>query len=138
MRKFIQKTLDSLNRLPEEQIHNLIREIHSENELLRMVLSSTPGGVIVTDTENLILFVNNSARRMLPMLRGELMEKLLPDVILDPDISAMVREGLSRQETIKSVDFTLDRGGRSMVLSCSLLPWSGKGKSAGMFSMCWT
>lgn len=63
MRKFLAKALQNLHKLPREQVHSLMYELAGENDLLAMVLSSIPGGVIVAGQDNRVLFVNSQARR---------------------------------------------------------------------------
>jgi PAS domain S-box-containing protein len=131
MKKFLSKALQNLHKLPEEQVHRLIDELAGDNDLLEMVLTSIPGGVIVTDTENRVSFVNSQARRVFPLVVGELLEKPVTDVIRDKTVAGEVEKALAEQSTVHSRDFILERGGRTMFLRFSLLPLVKKGRIRG-------
>ncbi|MFP4363876.1 MAG: two-component system sensor histidine kinase NtrB [Spirochaetia bacterium] len=131
MRSFLQKALEKLDRLDREQIRSLVTHITSENELLGMVLESMTDGVIVTDKENKLLFVNKSAERLLPFTYQETQEDEVWNYIDDGELSSFFKETLAEQSRINDREFTLQNEGVPQTLSISIMPLVSEGNIQG-------
>ncbi|MGA2479101.1 MAG: ATP-binding protein [Spirochaetia bacterium] len=130
MRKFIQKALEKLAKMDQEQIRALIVRMAEENDLLGMILESMTDGIIVTDREHRVILYNKSAERMVPFSHDDLMEKVLWDHIADREIAGFLSANLRSQEKVSDREFTLD-GGPPRILSLSLLPLVREGSVQG-------
>lgn len=131
MRNFIERALNKLPKLDEEQIKSLIRDIASENELLEIVLDSMTDGVVVLNRDHVIILHNKSAERLLPFVSGEIVEKPLWKAVGDPEISGFFKASLESQERIYDEQFTLDSSGGIKILSCSIMPLVRTGEVLG-------
>ena len=136
MRHFVKKAIQSLPKLDERQIKNLIDVLAVEVkdiELLEMVLSSLPYGVIVAKPDHQIQFMNIPVRRMLPMVQGDYTDMLVWDAILDKDIAGFIKYSLTDMGNIKPKDFTLETPSRDITLSIGVMPVVKKGRIQGDF-----
>ncbi len=136
MRHFVTKAIQALPKLDEKQIKNLIDALAQEVmdiELLEMVISSLPYGVIVARPDHRIQFINRPARRMLPMHSQNFENLKAWEVILDRDISLFVQSSLIEAETVKPRDFTLETLGRDITLAVGVMPVVKEGKIQGDF-----
>ncbi|MFO7730995.1 MAG: ATP-binding protein [Spirochaetia bacterium] len=122
MRKFIQRALNKLSKLDQEQIRALLYDLASENETLEMVLNSMTDGVLVTDLEHKIIFTNQGVRSLLPMIRSEPEEHLLWEVIGDEEIASFLKESVQGNSQREEEEFTLDGSGPDRTLSFSVVP----------------
>jgi PAS domain S-box-containing protein len=121
VKKFIQKALDKLGKMDQEQIRDLIVRMSEENDLLGMLLESMTDGIIVTDREHRVMLYNKSAQRLFPFSMDDLMERVLWDCIADREIAAFFSANLRSQEKVSDREFTLE-GSPPRILSVSLLP----------------
>ena len=132
MRKFIQRALNKLSKLDSQQIQHLIMDLASENENLEIVLDSMTDGVLAADTEDRVILCNKAAERLLPLVPGDIYDRLLWEVIEDLDISQFVQTCLRTQDTVEDREFTLSGpGGNTRILSISILPLVQAGKVQG-------
>jgi len=122
MRKFIQRALNKLSKLDQEQIRALLYDLASENETLEMVLNSMTDGVLVTDLEHKIIFTNQGVHTLLPMLRSEPEEHLLWDAVADNEIASFLKESVKKNFQREDEEFTLDGSGPDRTLSFSVVP----------------
>ncbi|MCF7915070.1 MAG: PAS domain S-box protein [Spirochaetaceae bacterium] len=122
MRKFIQRALNKLSKLDQEQIRALLYDLASENETLEMVLNSMTDGVLVTDLEHKIIFTNQGVHTLLPMLRSEPEEHLLWEAVADKEIASFLKESVKKNSQREEEEFTLDGSGPDRTLSFSVVP----------------
>jgi two-component system, sporulation sensor kinase E len=122
MRKFVHAALKRLSKLDEAQIHTLIYDLASENELLEVVLDSMTDGVMVTDTDHLVTSINKSGERMLPLKTSEFHEKRAWEVIEDRDLAEFLRMSLVAEERIDEKELSFGSSGSTRTLSFSLMP----------------
>jgi len=122
MRKFIQRALNKLSKLDQEQIRALLYDLASENETLEMVLNSMTDGVLVTDLEHKIIFTNQGVHTLLPMLRSEPEEQLLWEAVADNEIASFLKESVKKNSQREDEEFTLDGSGPDRTLSFSVVP----------------
>jgi len=122
MRKFIQRALNKLSKLDQEQIRALLYDLASENETLEMVLNSMTDGVLVTDLNHKIIFTNQGVHSLLPMLRSDPEEHLLWEAVADDEIASFLRESVEGVSQREDEEFTLDGSGPDRTLSFSIVP----------------
>ncbi|MDA3956948.1 ATP-binding protein [Oceanispirochaeta sp.] len=136
MRHLVSKAIESLPKLDSGQINNLISILAEEVkdiELLEMVLSSLPFGVIVARPDHYIQFMNIPVKRMVPLQQKGLDKLKAWEVILDSDISNFVKESLLEAETVKPRDFTLETLNRDITLAVGVMPVVKEGSIQGDF-----
>ncbi|NBC29436.1 MAG: PAS domain S-box protein [Spirochaetes bacterium] len=131
MRKFIDRALQKLPKLDSEQIRNLIYDLANENDRLESVLDSLTDGVLVSDEQHNLIFVNKPAERLVPLASSEIYERRIWDAISDQEISAFLKESLSNQESVFDQEFTLDHSGKNRTLAVSVLPVVKEGHIQG-------
>lgn len=121
MRKFIQKTLEKLNKMDKEQIKDILCRISNENELLEMVLNSMTDGVVVTDRQYHVLLYNKSFARILRINLEETSEEKIWEIIDDREIAAFFKEKLTNKEKIIDKEFALEDA-INRIISVSIMP----------------
>ena len=131
MKKFIERALDRLPKLDEEQIRSLIQYVSAENDLLGVVLESMTDGLVVLDSSHAVLLHNKAAERLLPFVNGDINDRFLWEVLTDRDIGVFFEESLQSQDRINDKQFTLDTGGGIRILSCSIMPLVQAGEVLG-------
>jgi PAS domain S-box-containing protein len=131
MRKFIDRALQKLAKLDSEQIRSLIYDLANENDRLESVLDSLTDGVLVSDEEHNLIFVNKPAERLVPLASSEIYERRIWDAIADEEIASFIEESLSNQESVFDEEYTLDHGGKNRTLAVSILPVVKEGHIQG-------
>ena len=129
MRKFIQRALNKLSKLDKQQIHDLIYDLARDNEQMEVVLQSLTDGVLVADQNNQVILVNKAAERLMPIRGHEDSEKVLWEIIADPDIAAFVQQTIENEEHARDREFTLQESGK--ILAVSLMPLVREGQVGG-------
>ena len=131
MRKHIIRALRSLDRLDQEKLQSLIQDMAQNGEQLEVVLSSIPGGVMVCGPDGRVAFINNPARRLLPLTTSDPTEMTAWEAIASADLSRYVRAALEEDRGAPMRDFPVRHRERSMLLSCGVLPLVDKGRIVG-------
>jgi len=131
VRDFIGQAIKRIDKLDKEQIHRLVFDMKEDNQILEMVLGSLDRGIIVTDKQNKITLVNKHIRRFIPLKSGNLQDKIIWEIIEDPQISLFIQQVLINQDHIRERHFTLDMLGRTVMISLSLLPLVKDGRVRG-------
>ncbi|MCK5198211.1 MAG: PAS domain-containing protein, partial [Spirochaetales bacterium] len=106
MRKFFKKALKKFDKLGKEQIRDLLEDLSAENELLEVVLNSMTDGILVTDTNNKLIFHNRRSERLIPFYSGDLEDSIIWKVIDDGDIADFVEQSLVNAEKVSEEEFT--------------------------------
>ncbi len=123
MRGFVRRALEKLSKLDTEQIEHLFHDLGEENERLAVVLDSMNDGVFVTDEDHRLMLVNKAAERLVQLGPGKIIgDRPVWQVLVDEDIAAFVRDTLENDESVSDREFTLDHGGITRILSCSIIP----------------
>lgn len=131
MRKFIERAIQKLSKLDEEQIRALILDLATEHERIELVLDSLNDGVMVCTGDHSLVLVNKAAERMVPFASHEWYERSVWDAIGDREIADFVRTTLMNQESAQDREFALETNGTNRILSCSILPLVGSGTIQG-------
>lgn len=131
MRKLIRRALKSIDRLDHDRLHALVQELVSDNEQLEMVLSSIPGGIVVSGEDDRVLMCSRPARRLLPLAVPDPMDRKVWEVIATADLSLYLREALEEDRGAPMRDFPVRNRERSSILSCGVLPLVNEGRIMG-------
>lgn len=131
MRKLIRRALKSLDRLDYELFHTLVQELVKDNEQLEMVLSSIPGGVIVSAEGHRISMINTPAQRLLPLNFSDPADHIVWEAIASVELSAYIREALEGDRGAPMKDFSIQHPKRQLILSCGVLPLVDRGSIRG-------
>lgn len=131
MRKFFKRALKKFDKLSGDQVRDLLSDLTSENELLEIVLNSMTDGIIVTDTNNKIIFHNRRSDRLIPFYSGDLDDSIIWEVIDDDDISKFIKKTLLNAEKVSEEEFTLKLGGVSKTLWLDIMPVVREGSIHG-------
>ncbi|WP_319562372.1 ATP-binding protein [Marispirochaeta sp.] len=131
MRKFLNRALKKIGKLDIDQIRSLIMDVVQENELLEMVLYSMTDGVVVLDENHSVILLNKAAERLFPFKSGEVVERPLWDALADSGLSEFFHEALVEQENIEDKEISLQSGGSTRVLSCTMMPLVREGRIQG-------
>ncbi len=125
------KSLDRLERLDNERLHSLVQNLVKDNEQLEIVLSSIPGGVLVTGSNHKVVMINKPARRLLPLSVLDPVDLPAWEVIASADLSNFLRSALEEDRGAAMRDFPIKLRDRSFILSCGVLPLVDKGSIVG-------
>jgi len=128
--KFIQKTLERLEKLDIVAVRALFSQLAAENDLLAMVLHSMTDGVLVTDSNCDLILFNKSAERLLPFGEQDILEKKIWNVVSDAEIAGFFREKLAAQENVTDKIFTLGIP-VTRTIALSIMPLVKQGKIQG-------
>lgn len=131
MRRFIERLLNRLERLPREQLETLLHHLATETEQYEEVLNSLTDGVVVCDTENRLLFANRAAERLLQIVAGDPRDRLVWEALGDRDVADFVRRSLETEDTVLDREWTVDLSGSARILSISVLPLVQSGRIEG-------
>ena len=131
MRKFFKKALKKFDKLSGDQVRDLLSDLTSQNELLEIVLNSMTDGIIVTDTNNKLIFHNRRSDRLFPFSSGELDDSVIWEVIDDEDISKFIKKTLLNAEKVSEEEFTIKIGGISRTLWLDIMPVVREGSIQG-------
>jgi two-component system, sporulation sensor kinase E len=110
MKKFVKRALDKIDRLDIGQVKRMFGDISGENELLESVLNSMDAGIIVTDNENRIVFINKASKRLIPFLKKNPADEIIWQAIDDKEIAQFTEKVLTNQEKVVGREFTLGNG----------------------------
>lgn len=81
---FLDKVLTRLNRLDREGLQNLVQRLQRERAQLEALFQTIEDGVIVTDREDRVIFLNQAAGRLIGYTpenaHGEPLGRLLPEL----------------------------------------------------------
>ncbi len=133
MRKLTERAIKALPRQNAEQIKAIVNDLVDGNKVLETVLSSLPAGIMVSDINHDLLFINTQARRFLKILGRDFLEKKIWKAVQDKDISRFIQLNLLSQERIDGEDFNIQVGNKVKILSISILPLVDRGTIKGSF-----
>lgn len=133
MRKLLRRALKSLERLDPERLHSLVQELVEDNEQLEVVLSSIPGGVMVTGPDHRVILINTPAKRLLPMTASDPLDRYPWEVLSSRPLAEYVRSALEEERSAERRDFPHQKRDRQVILSCGILPLVREGRIQGNF-----
>ena len=93
MSKLIKRALNKIDQLDPRLVANMIKKQLAETELYEAVLDSLRDGVILTEANHKLIYVNSVAKMLIPMRRPRSYDDVRVDeLISDPDVVAYLRE----------------------------------------------
>ena len=123
MRNFIKRAVRRISKLDQDQILKLINILTDENELLEIVLDSMTDGVIVSDKDENLLFINKSAKRLLKIFHlNENVENSLWDAVTDRKIREILAESLESHDDKTVANYFDNRNKDSRILEFTTSP----------------
>lgn len=122
MRKFFRRALKKIDKLSGDQVRDLLSDLTSENELLEIVLNSMTDGIIVTDTNNKLIFYNRRSDRLIPFTTGDLDDSIIWKVVDDEDISSFIKKTLLNADKVSEEEFTIKTGGITRTIWLDIMP----------------
>lgn len=133
MRKLTERAIKALPRQNADQIQAIVNDLVEGNKMLETVLSSLPDGIMVSDINHDLIFVNTQARRFLKLSGNDFLEKKIWKAVSDRDISEFIEENLLSQDRVDDEDFNIQMGDKVKILSLSILPLVDRGTIKGSF-----
>lgn len=131
MRKFFKKALKKFNKLGTDQIRDLLEDLSAENELLEVVLNSMTDGILVTDTNNILIFHNRRSESLLPFYSGDPEDSVIWKAIDDKDIADFIEQSLINADKVSEEEFTIKIRGISRTLWLDIMPLVRDGSIQG-------
>ena len=123
MRNFIKRAVERISKLDQNQILNLITILTDENELLEIVLDSMTDGVIVSDKEENLLFINKAAKRLLRThYLNENVENSLWDAVPDRKIREILSDSLNSSDDKTVTNYIDNNTQDSRILEITTAP----------------
>jgi len=117
---FIKKVFQKLDKLDRNKIRDIMEEISTERELYRLVFDSMIEGVIVTDSENRIIFMNKTMEEFLSTTRNRILQDDVTECNFDPEIREILDKALA--ENKKVVDKEVHVSGNDKTFTVTVLP----------------
>jgi len=133
MRKLTERAIKALPRQNVDQIKAIVNDLVEGNKVLETVLSSLPSGIMVSDINDDLIFVNTQARRFLKLRGNDFLEKKIWKAVKDHDISEFIQRNLISQERVDEEDFNIQVGDKVRTLALSILPLVDRGTIKGSF-----
>jgi signal transduction histidine kinase len=133
MRKLTERAIKALPRQNTEQVKAIVNDLVEGNKVLETVLSSLPAGIMVSDINHELLFINTQARRFLKISGNDFLERKIWKAVGDKDISKFIEKNLISQDRIDEKDFNIQIGDIVKTLALSILPLVDRGKIKGSF-----
>lgn len=127
---FARKVYKRLDRLDMEMLRDFVHRLFEERDFFYMIFDSMAEGVVVTDEEHAIRYVNRTAEVLLSRKRDDILNKPVLDCIISVDFFNLVRSALMDNERIRNKEIGLyypsDR-----ILNVNVFPLLRKGDLYG-------
>jgi transcriptional activator for dhaKLM operon len=101
----------------QRQADYLLAEQHSQLARLNAILEASQDGILVWNSDSILMHINEAALRMLNLSKQNVLGHLRDDVIQVPDF---LREAVSRREPVSGVETSLEIGGQRINCIVSL------------------
>ncbi len=131
MKKFVERALKKFEKLDTEQVRMLIRDLANEQGLVAAVLDSLNDGLMVADSEHLLVLYNKACERLVPMSLREGTDQPVWQTIADDQIARFIERTLIGQESVADREFTFDRGSKTRTLAFTVTPLLRDGTITG-------
>ncbi len=132
MSKLIKRALNKIDQLDPRLVANMIKKQLAETELYEAVLDSLRDGVILTEANHKLIYVNSVAKMLIPMRRPRSYDDVRVDeLISDPDVVAYLRECWELgAENTASDEFHFQRGDTTRTITITLSSFKCAGEAA--------
>ncbi|HCC36402.1 MAG TPA: PAS domain-containing sensor histidine kinase [Treponema sp.] len=122
MSDFYRKASKKINKLPAEQLKELLDSAAGRKSLLETVLDSLPDGILVCDDRHCLIMANKCAQRMFPLNNIESEKIPLWMAVRDERVVEFFEETLLSGDKVLEREIDIDMQGRNRLLSVSILP----------------
>jgi two-component system, sporulation sensor kinase E len=126
---FIQKVLQKFDKLDHGKLRKIMVELSTEKELYRLVFDSLIEGVIVTDRDNRIIFINRAMEDFLAISKERAYQQQLEFCNFDPEIKVLLNEASRNDQRIIDREVHFRRTDKTFTLS--VLPLLYEDESVG-------
>jgi two-component system, sporulation sensor kinase E len=131
VRRFIERALEKLPRLKDDQMRTLLRALAEENGTMEAALDSMLDGIVVCDMDHLPAIFNKPAERMLRLSGPDPTERPLWQSVEDEDLADFLRATLEGEETLLDREFGLEYKGSMRLVAVSVSPLLSRGRISG-------
>lgn len=129
---FLRRILDRAEKIDKEQIVDYMREIAQERDLLVLIFESMIEGMIVADSEENVVYINQSARTILGLGDGPTVpDQPLKRVLDTPRLLDLCRECMQKKEPILSRDFHLHLPSGDRFILINTIPLESRRQRVG-------
>ena len=127
MRNFITAALRKTQNLaPEEKVaiyEELLRNISEDDDMMIMVLDALSTGVVVSDQDHKVIFLNHYLANLVRLKKPELYDVMVWEIIAHKEISEFIKtsilDGVKR--TSRIFDYRIDKNNFSLEVTVSML-----------------
>jgi two-component system, sporulation sensor kinase E len=126
---FIQKVFQKFDKLDHGKLKKIMVELSTEKELYRLVFDSLIEGVIVTDRDNRIIFINRAMEDFLAISKERAYQQQLEFCNFDPEIKVLLNEASRNDQRIIDREVHFRRTEKTFTLS--VLPLLYEDESVG-------
>jgi len=102
MRNFINAALKKTEKLaPEEKVsiyEKLLKNISEDDDFMVMVLDSLSTGIIISDANNRIIFINKYLAKLVRLKKTDILDANVWEVISDQPVSDFIKESLTSNQ----------------------------------------
>lgn len=130
MKAVYENALKRIDRIPQEGLKQLLRNLSSEFAIYEAALNSTLDGIIVCDLDHKPLLINRAAEKIFKIVswNGEapLWEQLNND-----QLAGFFRSALTAPENTMDREFSLSRAGGLRIVSISVFALISEGRISG-------
>ncbi len=131
MSRLIKRALNKIDQLDPRLVANMIKKQLAETEMYESVLDSLRDGIILTESNHKLVYVNSVAKMLIPMRRPRTYDDVrIDELISDPDIVAYLRECWELgQEDSSSNEFHFQRGDTTRTITVTLSSFKTAGEA---------
>lgn len=131
MSRLIKRALNKIDQLDPRLVANMIKKQLAETEMYESVLDSLRDGIILTESNHKLVYVNSVAKMLIPMRRPRTYDDVrIDELISDPDIVAYLRECWELgQEESSSNEFHFQRGDTTHTITVTLSSFKTAGEA---------
>jgi len=127
---FYEKAISRADKLTNEQLRDIANNLMLDNERLEAALQSMFDGIVVCNLDNVAIFINRSAERILKISPGGDSDPFWMS-IADEELKDFFCWALTSEETILGKEFALEGTGGTRIISISLSALLSGDKIAG-------
>ncbi|MDR1747933.1 MAG: PAS domain S-box protein, partial [Spirochaetaceae bacterium] len=131
MREFVQRVVQKLPKMTNEQVRPLFELLTGEYEKLDSIIESLSTGLLICDVKWNLLQANKAAERYIRLKpRGNSAQPVW-SMIDDEDISSFLHTCWKRQKSVNSQEFSIDSSGSVRFITVSTMPLVQKRRVTG-------
>ncbi|MDR2898554.1 MAG: PAS domain S-box protein [Spirochaetaceae bacterium] len=131
MREFVQRVVQKLPKMTNEQVRPLFEVLTGEYEKLDSIIESLSTGLLICDVKWNLLQANKAAERYIRLKpRGNSAQPVW-SMVEDDDISAFLHSCWKRQKSVNSQEFSIDFSGSVRFITVSTVPLVQKRRVTG-------